>query len=138
MSSFGLLTSAVASWTFCDMPLESWSIRVFACAPRPKRSSSESPSRRASALASPLRRPEIDDGVDGGHGAIEAALFGQEADLGAVAAPGLAPEDRDRSGIGTQDVECHAQRRRLARAIAAQEAEHLAGRTEKLRLSTAV
>ena len=56
--SRGELTSAVASWTFCAMPLDSLSTVVLALAASPKRSSRAAPSRFASPVVMPLRRPK--------------------------------------------------------------------------------
>ena len=112
-----------SSCTFCAMPLESARIWRFAASPRPLSSSSVRARRRASAARHALQRGEEGDGAHRRHAPVEAALLGQEADPAAQLAPvGLAQHLQPAGGRG-DEAEHHPQRRGLAGAVRAEEAE---------------
>ena len=87
----------------------------------------QAPRRALGVVAAHTLQPaEIDHGLQHRHLAVEAALLRQEADVAAAPLAGRAAQHLDRPAGGPQDVERHAQRRGLARAIGAQETEDAA------------
>ena len=75
-----------------------------------------------------VERREIGELVDDDHPRIEAALLGQVAPRRAGKDAAVDSLPRHRSAIGLEDAEDDPHRRRLARAVGAEEAEYLAAR----------
>src|SRR6185503_13074239 len=73
-----------------------------------------------------LQPAEISDRVERGHLSVKSTLLGKEPDFGGIRTPGRPAEHLDIPAGRPDDVEHHAQRGRLARAISAKKAEHRA------------
>ena len=85
-------------------------------------------------LRQALQGPEKDQDLKDLHARVQASLFRQVTDpVGGVVVCGL-PENFDPALVGNQDTHQHPQRGRLACAVWAEQAEHLAFGNRKAQL----
>ena len=115
------------SCAFWCMPRESSD--AFFCIASPRPISRRSPAARAwaSRWDIPRSAPKYVSVSMMRHVPVEPAVLGQVADARLLPDAGRPAEHGDRAAVGADDVEDHPHRRRLARAVRAEEPEDLAG-----------
>ena len=114
------------NWTFCWLPFDSSSARRVGVLGDPE---ALQPAERVAARSRRLhavQRAEVDELVEDGHPRVQAALLGQVAPRPARHLADRPAVPADRPVVGDHDPEADPHRRRLARAVGAEEAEDLA------------
>ena len=119
---------AAMSWIFCWLPLDSSSARRSAELGDPEAGQPVERLATGAIRRDAVERCEIGELVDDDHPRVEAALLGQVAPRPRGRTRLSVPFQVTVSAIGLEDAEDDPHRRRLARAVRAEEAEHLAAR----------
>ena len=122
----GSCRTAAMNWIFCWLPFESCSARRSARSSARNRRSQSIATRRARSAGTPWRPAEELELLEDAHPRVQAALLGQVAPGRAREAVALDAAPGDPAGVGLEHAEGDPHRRRLARAVRAEESEHLA------------